>query len=420
MNAAKIEKAYAVARDTYAAQGVDTEKALRKLRALSLSLHCWQGDDVGGFEKAGSLDGGIAATGNYPGKARTADELRADLDLALSLIPGRHRVNLHAIYAELNGQKVDRNELGPQHFKNWIDWAKTRKLGLDFNPTFFSHPRAADGLTLSHPDKATRAFWIDHAIACRRIGAAMGRALGTPSLVNVWIPDGYKDTPADRRAPRDRLRESLDTIFAPSFSRKHLLDALESKLFGIGSESYVVGSHEFYMGYALRHGQILCLDCGHFHPTESIADKISALLQWSDALLVHVSRGVRWDSDHVVTLSDDLKAIGHELVAGDYLDRVHLALDYFDASINRVAAWVIGSRNTLAMMLGALLEPVAALKKAEKDGDFTGRLALQEQAKLLPLGAVWDYHCLKQGVPAGADWLDIVRRYERDVLPRRS
>ncbi len=420
MNTAKIEKTYALAREAYAAQGVDTEKALKKLRAIRLSLHCWQGDDVGGFEKSGSLDGGLAATGNYPGKARNADELRADLDQALAQIPGAHRLNLHAIYAETRGKKVDRDALGPEHFKGWIDWAKARKLGLDFNPTYFSHPLAKDGLTLTHPDKAVRDFWVAHGIACRRIGAAMGRQLGTPSLVNLWIPDGYKDTPADRRAPRDRLRDSLDAIYAPRFSRHLLLDAVESKLFGIGSESYVAGSHEFYMGYAIKNDLILCLDCGHFHPTESVADKISALLQWLDALLVHVSRGVRWDSDHVVTLTDELKAIGHEIVAGGYTDRVHLALDYFDASINRVAAWVIGSRNTLKMMLGALLEPAAVLARAEKAGDFTARLALQEEFKLLPLGAVWDYYCLKQGVPVGSAWLDAVRRYETDTLSRRG
>jgi L-rhamnose isomerase len=420
MTPTQIEKAYTLAREVFAAQGVDTERALKKLRTIRLSLHCWQGDDLGGFEKSGALDGGLAATGNYPGKARTADELRADLEVAMAQIPGLHRVNLHAIYAETNGKKVSRDELGVEHFDNWISWAKSRKLGLDFNPSYFSHPLAKDGLTLSHPDKAVRNFWIAHGIACRKIGAAMGAKLGTPCLVNLWIPDGYKDTPVDRRGPRDRLRDSLDAIYAPRYSRSQLLDAVESKLFGIGSESYVVGSHEFYMGYALERELLLCLDCGHFHPTESVADKISALLVWLDAILVHVSRGVRWDSDHVVTLTDELRAIGHEIVAGDYTDRVHLALDYFDASINRVAAWVIGSRNTLKMMLGALLEPMDQLKRAEKEGDFTARLALQEEFKTLPFAAVWDYHCLKQGVPVGADWLKSVRRHESTVLSKRS
>jgi L-rhamnose isomerase len=420
MTPAKIDKAYALARETFDAHGVDTEKAIRKLKTLRLSLHCWQGDDVGGFERSGSLDGGLAATGNYPGKARNPDELRSDFDTALSLIPGTHRVNLHAIYAETNGKKISRDQLEPEHFSGWMDWAKSRKLGLDFNPTYFSHPMARDGLTLSHPDKSVRDFWIAHGIACRKIGAAMGAKLGSPTLVNLWIPDGYKDTPVDRRAPRERLRDSLDAIYAPRFSRNLLLDAVESKLFGIGSESFVVGSHEFYMGYAIDRELLLCLDCGHFHPTESVADKISALLNWLDALLVHVSRGVRWDSDHVVTLNDELKAIGHEIVAGDYTDRVHLALDYFDASINRVAAWVIGSRNTLKMMLGALLEPLDTLKRAEKDGDFTARLALQEEYKMLPVGAVWDYYCLKAGVPVGTDWLTAVRKYEKTVLAKRS
>jgi L-rhamnose isomerase len=420
MTPAKIEKAYAIARETFEAHGVDTEKAIRKLKTLRLSLQCWQGDDVGGFERSGSLDGGLAATGNYPGKARNPDELRSDFDTALSLIPGTHRVNLHAIYAETNGKKISRDQLEPEHFSGWMDWAKSRKLGLDFNPTYFSHPMARDGLTLSHPDKSVRDFWIAHGIACRKIGAAMGAKLGSPTLVNLWIPDGYKDTPVDRRAPRERLRDSLDAIYAPRFSRNLLLDAVESKLFGIGSESFVVGSHEFYMGYAIDRELLLCLDCGHFHPTESVADKISALLNWLDALLVHVSRGVRWDSDHVVTLNDELKAIGHEIVAGDYTDRVHLALDYFDASINRVAAWVIGSRNTLKMMLGALLEPLDTLKRAEKDGDFTARLALQEEYKMLPVGAVWDYYCLKAGVPVGTDWLTAVRKYEKTVLAKRS
>ncbi|MFO7535361.1 MAG: L-rhamnose isomerase [Kiritimatiellia bacterium] len=420
MTPPQIEKAYTQAREVYAAQGVDTERALKKLRTIRLSLHCWQGDDVGGFEKSGGLDGGLAATGNYPGKARTADELRTDLEVAMAQIPGLHRVNLHAIYAETNGQKVGRDELGVEHFANWIGWAKSRKLGLDFNPSYFSHPLAKDGLTLSHPDKAVRAFWIAHGIACRKIGAAMGSKLGSPCLVNLWIPDGYKDTPVDRRGPRDRLRDSLDAIHATRYSRNQVLDAVESKLFGIGSESFVVGSHEFYMGYALERELLLCLDCGHFHPTESVADKISALLVWLDAILVHVSRGVRWDSDHVVTLTDELRAIGHEIVAGDFTHRVHLALDYFDASINRVAAWVIGSRNTLKMMLGALLEPMDQLKRAEKEGDFTARLALQEEFKTLPLAAVWDYHCLKQGVPVGADWLKSVRRHESTVLSKRS
>jgi L-rhamnose isomerase len=417
----QIERAYAIARDQFATLGVDTERALERLRAISISLHCWQGDDVGGFEgRQGALDGGLAVTGNYPGKARSADELRGDLECALRLIPGRHRVNLHAIYAETGGRNVERTALEPAHFSGWIDWAQRKGLKLDFNPTFFSHPLAASGLTLSHPDDAIRQYWVEHGRACRRIGAAMGQALGSPCITNVWIPDGSKEVPVDRRLPRERLRQSLDEIFAEKLDPRHNLDAVESKLFGIGSESYVVGSHEFYLGYAIERGVLLCLDSGHFHPTESVADKISSVLTWVKELLLHVSRGVRWDSDHVVILADDARAMMQEVVRGNYLDRTHIALDYFDASINRVAAWIIGTRATLIALLGALLEPVDSLRKLEADGNFTARLAMIEALKNLPIGAVWDYHCASSGVPAGWLWLDDVRNYERDVLSRRS
>jgi L-rhamnose isomerase len=416
-----VEQAYGLARDRYAGMGVDVERALRRLSQIAVSLHCWQGDDVGGFERAGEeLGGGLAVTGNYPGKARTADELRTDLEKALSLIPGKHRLNLHACYAEVGGKRVERNELQPAHFQNWIDWAKGRGMGMDFNPTFFAHPKAADGFTLAHPDAAIRQFWVEHGIACRRIGAAIGRALGSPCVTNVWIPDGYKDLPVDRKAPRERLAQSLDAIFAASVDAKHNLDAVESKLFGIGSESYVVGSHEFYLGYAMRNKKLLCLDTGHFHPTETVSDKLSAVLLWLDEVLLHVSRGVRWDSDHVVILSDELAAIAQELVRGDYLGRVHIGLDFFDASINRIAAWVIGTRAMLEALLLALVEPAAKLREAERAGDFTARLALLEASKTLPAGAVWDYYCLTQGVPVGADWIEVVKQYEKDVLSRRG
>jgi L-rhamnose isomerase len=416
-----VDRAYAVARERYAELGVDTEAALARLAAVPLSLHCWQGDDVGGFEDAGAeLGGGLAVTGSYPGKARTPDELRADLDQALALIPGRHRLNLHASYAETGGRKVERDGLAPEHFARWLDWARQRRLGLDFNPTFFAHPLAAGGFTLAHPDEAVRRFWVGHGIACRRIGAHFGRALGTPCVTNVWVPDGFKDTPADRKAPRERLRRSLDEIFAESLDVRYHRDAVEPKLFGLGSEAYVVGSHEFYLGYAITRHKLLCLDAGHFHPTEGIADKISAVLSWVDELLLHVSRGVRWDSDHVVTLTDELRAIAEEVVRGDYLGRVHVGLDYFDASINRVAAWVIGARGTLQALLLALLEPTAELRGREAAGDYTGRLALLEALKSLPFGAVWDQYCLHQGAPAGLDWLAEVRAYERDVLARRG
>ena len=412
--------AYTLARERYAALGVDPERALAAVARIPVSLHCWQGDDVGGFEKSGvALGGGLAVTGNHPGKARTPDELRADLEHALALIPGRHRLNLHACYLDAPA-KVERNELRPEHFQPWIDWAKGRGLGLDFNPTFFSHPKAADGFTLAHRDVGIRRYWIEHGIACRRIGAAMGRALGTPCVTNVWIPDGFKDTPADRLAPRQRLADSLDQIFAEELDPQHQRDAVEAKLFGIGSESYVVGSHEFYLGYALSRKKLLCLDAGHFHPTETIADKISALLLYLDELLLHVSRGVRWDSDHVVTLTDELQAIAQELVRGAFLDRVHLGLDYFDASINRVAAWVIGTRSLLKALLLALLEPAERLHAAEAADDYTARLALMEEAKTLPFGAVWDEYCARSGVPVGEAWLAEVQRYEREVLAKRS
>jgi len=409
-----IEQAYALAQERYAGMGVDLAGALRRLGQLAVSLHCWQGDDVGGFEHSGEeLGGGLAVTGNYPGKARTADELRADVEKALSLIPGRHRLNLHACYAETGGKQVDRNALEPAHFQRWIDWAKGRGLGMDFNPTFFAHPQAADGLTLAHPQAGIRQFWIEHGIACRRIGAAMGRALGSPCVTNVWIPDGSKDLPIDRKGPRERLAQSLDAVFAENIDPRCNLDAVEAKL-------YVIGSHEFYLGYAVRHQKLLCLDTGHFHPTETVSDKLSAVFLWLDEVLLHVSRGVRWDSDHVVILSDELEAIAQELVRGEYLGRVHVGLDFFDASINRIAAWVIGTRAMLKALLLALVEPTAKLREAEQAGDFTSRLALLEEIKGLPAAAVWDYYCLTQGVPVGAEWIAVVKQYEKDVLSKRG
>ena len=417
----EIRDAYDLARERYAGLGVDTETALDRLRQVAISLHCWQGDDVSGFEsQEGELGGGLAVTGNYPGRARTAPELRQDLDKTYSLIPGTHRLNLHAIYAETGGQPVERNELRPQHFANWVDWAREKGHGLDFNPTLFSHPLAQDGFTLASADEGVRTFWIEHCIACRHIGAHFGRELGMPAVTNIWIPDGYKDRPVDRVAPRQRLKESLDAILAESIDPQHNLDAVESKLFGIGSESYVVGSHEFYLGYALRNDILLTLDSGHYHPTETISDKISAVLLYLDELLLHVSRGVRWDSDHVVTLDDDLRAITQEIVRGEFLDRVHVGLDFFDASINRVAAWTIGTRNTLRALLLALLEPIEQMRALETAGDFTRRLALLEELKGLPFGAVWDYYCLQEDLPVGIVFMDEVRSYEEQVLARRE
>lgn len=415
-----IQAAYTLARERYSAMGVDTEAVLKQLASISLSLHCWQGDDVGGFENpGGELGGGIAATGNYPGKARTADELRQDLDQAYRMIPGKHRLNLHAIYAESGSKAVDRSLLRPEHFSRWVDWAKANQHGLDFNPTLFSHPKAADGFTLSHQDDMIRSYWIEHCIACRKVGASFGKALGTPCITNIWIPDGFKDQPADRTAPRMRLRDALDAVLAEKMDARYHLDAVEPKLFGIGSESYVTGSMEFYTGYAVTRQVLLTLDSGHFHPTESIADKISSILLYVPEVLLHVSRGVRWDSDHVVTSNDDLQAIAQEIVRGGYLPRVHIGLDYFDASINRVAAWTIGSRNTLRALLAALLEPGAELRRLENNADYTRRLALMEELKGMPFGAVWDTFCQQQGAPVGMAWMDAVRQYEIDVLSKR-
>ena len=383
-------------------------------------MHCWQADDVGGFENAGAaLGDGLAVTGNYPGKARTADELRADFVKATSLIPGRHRLNLHASYAEMSGKRVDRDALGVEPFRNWIAWAKSLELGLDFNQTYFSHPKVDRGFTLTHPDRAIRGFWIEHGIRCREIGAAIGKALGKTCLTNLWIPDGMKDTPADRRGPRERLAESLDAIFRKKIDRKWNVDSVEPKLFGIGAESYTPGSHDFYLGYAATRGTLLTLDAGHYHPTEGIADKISSVLCFLPEIALHVSRGVRWDSDHVVTLTDELQAIAQEIVWGGYLDRVRIGLDYFDASINRVAAWVIGTRNMIKALLLALLAPTTTLKSAELEGDYTTRLALMEELKLLPFGAVWDHYCATQGVPVGESWLAEVKQYEKVVLAKR-
>jgi len=412
---------YLSAQERYAELEVDTEAVLEKLARIPISLHCWQGDDVGGFEKPDSTlsGGGIQATGNYPGKARTIAELRDDLDEALSMIPGKHRLNLHACYADLGGRKIDRNAYGVEHFESWIAWCKDREMGMDFNPSYFSHPLADDGQTLSHADEGVRNFWIEHGIACRNIAAEAGRQLGSPTITNFWIPDGSKDLLIDRKGPRERLEKSLDAIFKSAISPELNRDAVECKLFGIGSESYVVGSHEFYMGYATTRQKILCLDAGHFHPTESLADKISSVLQFVPEILLHVSRGVRWDSDHVVLLDDATRAIAEEIVRGDFLERTHIGLDFFDASINRVAAWVIGTRSAIKALLLALLEPTPRLRALERGGDFTSRLALLEELKSLPFGAVWEEYCRRQNTPSGAAWIEQVKAYERNVLAQR-
>ncbi len=409
---------YELAREQYATLGVDTEAAIDRLNNIPISIHCWQGDDVAGFENSdGTLGSGLAVTGNYPGRARTADELRQDLEQALTLIPGNHRLNLHAIYLE-SDTPVARDQIETKHFQGWIDWCKSQNLGLDFNPSCFSHPLADDGFTLSSPDAGKRQFWIDHCKASRLVANDMGAQLGSPAVTNIWVPDGYKDTPADRVAPRQRLKDALDEILTEP--TPHNIDAVESKLFGIGSEAYVTGSHEFYLGYAIQKQIALCLDAGHFHPTEMISEKISSCLLYVPELLLHVSRGVRWDSDHVVTFSDELQAIAREIVANNIEDRVHIGLDFFDASINRVAAWTIGVRNTLRALLLGLLEPTATLRQAELEGDYTTRLALQEELKTFPVGAVWDEYCRRQDTPVGPSWLTDIKGYEAAVLSKRS
>ncbi|TBL70986.1 L-rhamnose isomerase [Hafnia alvei] len=414
-----IDQAWELAKQRFNAVGVDVENALKTMERLPVSMHCWQGDDVAGFENPeGSLTGGIQATGNYPGKARNAAELRADLEMALTLIPGPKRLNLHAIYLE-SDTPVARNKIEPRHFANWVEWAKKHHLGLDFNPSCFSHPLSADGFTLSSANPETRQFWIEHCQASRRISAYFGEQLGTPSVMNIWIPDGMKDTPIDRLAPRQRLASALDEVIAEKLNPAHHIDAVESKLFGIGAESYTVGSNEFYLGYAASRQTALCLDAGHFHPTEVISDKISSAMLYVPRLLLHVSRPVRWDSDHVVLLDDETQAIASEIVRHNLFNRVHIGLDFFDASINRIAAWVIGTRNMKKALLRALLEPTDHLRNLEESGDYTARLALLEEQKSLPWQAVWEMYCQRNDVPVDASWLKAVREYEEQILSQR-
>jgi len=415
-----VEAGYSMARERYAGYGVDTDGALDTLAGISISLPCWQGDDVCGFEKLEGPGGGVTVTGNYPGKARTPEELRSDLEKLLGLLPGKHRLSVHASYLETGGKKVERNEIEPRYYAHWIDWAKKLDIGMDFNHTFFSHPKAAGGFTLASYDEDIRRFWIEHGIACRKVAEHIGKELGSPCVTNLWIPDGYKDIPVDRKRSRELLKESLDEIFAEKIDRKYLLDSVESKLFGIGTESCVIGSHEFYLGYALKNDVLLCLDAGHFHPTEVVSDKISSVLMYLNEILLHVSRPVRWDSDHVVILTDELRAIAEEIVRSDYLHRVHIGLDFFDATINRVAALVIGARCMLKALLTALLEPTKKLREMELSGDYTSRLAVLEELKTLPFGAVWDYYCLRSDVPVGEAWLKEVREYEAKVTSKRG
>jgi L-rhamnose isomerase len=414
-----MSKAYDLAREAFAEWGVDTETAMAALSKIAISVHCWQGDDVGGFErKSGSSGGGIQATGNHPGRARNPAELRADLDFAYGLIPGKHRLNLHAFYMDTD-ETPDRDQIELRHFAPWVDWARANGIGLDFNPTFFAHAKADDNLTLSHPDAGIRDFWIEHGARCREIAAGFGKALGSQCVINHWVPDGSKDVPVDRMTARERLWSSLDAMLAQGHDRAHMLDAVESKLFGIGVEAMTVGSHEFYLGYAIKKQIALCLDMGHFHPTESVADKLSAVALSVQDLLLHVSRPMRWDSDHVILLNDDILAMAQELVFAGLLPRTRIGLDYFDATISRTAAWVIGVRNMQKALLRALLLPQAHLKTVEARLDYTARLALTEELKDLPFAAIWAEHCARTDRPTGASLIAELERYQTSVADRR-
>ena len=416
MNEQAIKQAYELAVERYAALGVDVEKAMDLLAQVQLSMHCWQADDVTGFESTGSLTGGIQATGNYLGKARNIDELRADILKAVSMIPGNHRLSLHEIYGDFGGQFVDRDQVEPAHFESWMQWAAENNLKLDFNSTSFSHPKSGD-LTLANPDKGIRDFWIEHTKRCRAISEEMGKRQGSPCVMNLWIHDGSKDITVNRMKYRALLKDSLDQIFEQEYT--HMLDSIESKVFGIGLESYTVGSNDFYIGYAAQKQKLVTLDTGHFHPTESVADKVSSLLLYVPELLLHVSRPVRWDSDHVTIMNDDTMDLCKEIVRCDALNRVHVGLDYFDASINRIGAYVIGSRATQKCLLQALLEPLDTLRKYEENGQGFERLALLEECKSLPWNAVWDMFCLKNGVPVGESFIAEVQKYEAEVTSKR-
>ncbi len=422
INRKSIEAEYKLAKDQYAGFGVDTDEALSRLDKINISLHCWQADDVGGFEIPDAIlnGGGIQVTGNHHGKANTISQLRSDIEKVMKLLPGRQRLNLHAIYGDFKGDKIERDQIEIKHFQSWIDWAKKLGIGMDFNPTCFSHPFANDGFTLSSKDEKIRNFWIEHVKRTRKIAAEMGRQLGTPAVNNIWIPDGSKDTPVDRYTHRTLLKESLDEIFREEYPKKYLKDSLESKLFGIGSESMVVGSHEFYLGYAVKNNKLICLDNGHFHPTEQIGDKISSLLQFIDELLLHISRGVRWDSDHVVIFNDEVQLIAQEIVRANALNRVRIGLDYFDASINRIGAYVVGARAAQLAFLYALLEPIGILKDFEENEKYFERLAFLELLKTMPYGTVYNYYCLMNNVPVGEEYIDEIKKYEVEILNKRG
>jgi L-rhamnose isomerase len=417
-----IQKSYEIAKEKYSDLGVDTDKVLEQLKEISISLHCWQTDDVAGLESPdGELSGGgIQATGNYPGKARNIDEIRMDMEKVFDLVPGKHRFNMHASYGDFGGKTVDRDNIQPEHFQSWVEWANERGIKLDFNSTCFSHPKANDGFTLSSKDETIRRFWIDHVNRSREISAFMGKETGSRCVHNIWIPDGTKDLTVNRYLHRQLLKESLDQIFQNEFSANEMADSIESKLFGIGSESFVVGSHEFYMGYGLTRDKMICIDMGHFHPTENVADKVSSLLLFTNELMFHFSRPVRWDSDHVVIKNDDLDAMTHEIIRANALNRVNIGLDFFDASINRIGAYVIGTRATLISFLHALLEPTVKIRDYENAGYGFEKLALLEGGKLMPFGDVWNYYCLKNDVPAASDFIQDIRKYEEEVLSQRK
>jgi L-rhamnose isomerase len=421
MKKADIEKSYKLAKEQYAAIGVDTDAVVKQMDDLVISLHCWQTDDVGGFEKADAVlgGGGIQATGNFPGKARTIEQMRADLDKVFAILPGKQRLSLHAIYGEFGGKNVDRDQIETKHFQGWIDWAKERGVGLDFNCTCFSHPLADDGYTLSAKDEKIRKFWVEHTKRCRAISADMGKQLGTPCVHNIWIPDGSKDTPVDRVTLRKQLKKSLDEIFAVKYPKKYLKDSVESKLWGIGSESMVVGSYDFYVGYAIKNNTLITIDNGHYHPTEVVGDKISSLLLFVDEILLHLTRGVRWDSDHVLTFNEELLLIAQEIIRCKALDRINIGLDFFDASLNRIGAYVIGTRSAQLAFMYAMLEPAKTLVTYENQGRTFERLATLEMLKTMPFGAVYDYYCLKSNVPSGQDYIDEIMKYEKDVLRKR-
>ena len=416
-----MTKAYENAKEAYAQLGVDTDKVLQQMDQVKISLHCWQADDVGGFETPDAElgGGGIQATGNYPGKARTIDQLMADIDKVMSLLPGKQRLNLHAFYGDFKGEKVDRDQIEVKHFQRWIDWAKKNQTGIDFNPTCFSHPYADEGYTLSSKNEKYRKFWVEHVKRTRKIAAEMGKQLGTPSVNNIWIPDGSKDVPVDRFTHRALLKKSLDEIFAETYPKEHLKDSMEPKLFGIGLEAMTVGSAEFYLGYTVQNKKLMCLDNGHFHPTEQVGDKISAVLQVLDEILLHITRPIRWDSDHVVIFNDDLLLIAQEIVRCNALGRVNIGRDYFDASINRIGAYVVGVRAAQLAFLFALLEPMAMLKEYEETGRHFERLALMEIMKTKPFGAVFDYYCMTNDIPVGVDYIKEIQKYEADYLSKR-